>query len=761
MAPERASIPNSAEFFEALFDQSPVPHFVVDRNTLRFLAVNEATVARYGYTREEFREIDIYAIRPSEERERLRRSLTSGGVAPRRRELWTHQSKSGERFYVEITTHRIAYEGREAVLVAAVDVNERVLAGRELEASQKHFQRLANHAPVLIWLSDPQGNCTFMNGEWLSWRGVDVAEEMAGAWKRDIHPEDLDRCQSVVGAAFTRGSAYTIEYRMRNRTREYRWLLEHARPLHAADGRVESYLGTCTDVTPLKETERELARQREFFQTMLDRVPVMIIAEADGGELLFANRELERVLGWTADEIRTLGAKGESLSTFLYPDPEERLRAIEFSRRGSTDWGEFRPRVRDGRTIDMVWATVRLSDGTLVGIGQDVTTRNRLTDELRQAQRMESVGRLAGGIAHDFNNLLTALLGYTDIAVKRAAGNPAALESLEEIRKAGERAAALTGRLLAFSRKQVVTPRLLDLGGVVRGLTGMLRRLIGEDIVLEMSIEVGTPLVRADKAQMEQMLLNLVVNARDAMPRGGSLRIELRAADPSPDAGAPAGPGSGRVLLLVRDSGEGMSPDVKAHIFEPFYTTKPLGEGTGLGLATVYGIVRQAGATIEVESAPGAGSEFRILFPAAEGDVEDEPPPPEAVFGDGTETILLVEDDTAVRELTVEMLQLGGYKVVAAANGRDAIVLLERGIHVDLMISDLVMPGLNGWQVRELVGQTHPELPFIFMSGYAADDIARRGIQTEGAAFLAKPFRNEDLLHRVRTLLDRSQAARP
>ncbi|MEK7317002.1 MAG: PAS domain S-box protein [Candidatus Eisenbacteria bacterium] len=755
MQPPASGPHQTASLYQALFERSPVPLWVRDGETFKFLAVNDRAIERYGYSREEFLQLDIFAIRPPEEEAAVRRRISERGSVTLWREVYTHMTKSGERFFAEVTIHPITVDRREAFLVAAVDVTHRVLAERELRASQAHFRRMADQVPVAIWTCDLQGKCTFANREWLEWRGRTIEEECAGVWLRDMHPEDMERFEATLLDAIQKRTPYAIEYRMLNRHAEYREILESGRPFYAEDGSMEGFIGNCSDVTDMKRAESQLTRHRELLQTTLDAVPTMIEVIDPKGKLLFGNRELERVLGWSPAEIQAIQERGGSFSSLLYPDEKERLRAIEFSMLGAGTWIEFTPRVRDGRTINLTWATVRLSDGSVVGVGQDITAQKRLEDELRQSQRMESVGRLAGGVAHDFNNLLTALLGYTEIASRHAGDNSKLRESLTEIQRAGERAAALTSQLLALSRKQVVTPRVLDLSVVIQDMSGMFRRLIGEDILLRTEFEPALPPVRADLAQIEQILLNLVVNARDAMPRGGELRIALRSAA----AGDSIVPRCQHVFLEISDTGHGITPEVKRQIFEPFFTTKPVGEGTGLGLSTVYGIVRQMGGSIEVESEPGAGAMFRLTIPAAADAARAPETHVKSELPAGHETILLVEDDVMVRELTSEMLRLGGYRVIAAPNGGEAVAILKRGVAADLVVSDLVMPGLNGWQVREQAALTRPGLPFLFMSGYAGDDIARRGIQTEGVAFLPKPFRAEDLHRQVTALLEPLRAA--
>jgi nitrogen-specific signal transduction histidine kinase/ActR/RegA family two-component response regulator len=390
-------------------------------------------------------------------------------------------------------------------------------------------------------------------------------------------------------------------------------------------------------------------------------------------------------------------------------------------------------------------------------MAQDVTERHRLEEQLRQAQKMEAVGRLAGGIAHDFNNLLTVISGYTDFLLEMPLIPDPAQESLREVQKAAERAAALTRQLLAFSRRQVLVAVVLDLNAVVTRMDRMLHRLIGEDVQLVSVLAPDLGLVRADSGQIEQVLLNLAINARDAMPRGGQLSLETRNLDVDLTASGSHGdiPAGRYVVLTVRDNGCGMAESTRAQIFEPFFTTKGPGHGTGLGLATVYGIVKQSGGHIEVKSQLDAGTSFHIYLPRlTEAGVELTPIAPRGRAEGGTETLLLVEDEDSVRALVREVLRQEGYTVLAACNGREGIELCEQSNQpIDLVITDVVMPEMGG---RELVGRLatlQPGIKCLFMSGYTDDSLLRQGIQSEGASFLQKPFTPADLSRKVREAL--------
>jgi len=383
----------------------------------------------------------------------------------------------------------------------------------------------------------------------------------------------------------------------------------------------------------------------------------------------------------------------------------------------------------------------------MIGTVQDITDRRRLEEQLLQSQKMEAIGRLAGGVAHDFNNLLTAIIGYADLLARRVQGTPRLEHNVAEILEAAERAAGLTRQLLAFSRKQVLQPRVLSLNATVSEMENMLRRLIGEDIQLLTRLDAGLGQVRADPTQIEQVILNLAVNARDAMPRGGTLTVETGNADLE----------EGRfVMLAVSDTGVGMDAETRSRVFEPFFTTKEPGKGTGLGLAMVYGIVAQSGGTIRVSSEPGQGTTFRVRLPRVDEEVAVEGPRGAETPADGgTETVLVAEDEDGVRGLICEILQGLGYHVLEAPRPEAAIhTLAEGGPRVHLLLTDVVMPGMDGRQLAERLTALQPGLRVLYMSGYTGEAIAEHGVLDQGTQLLQKPFTPDALARKVREVLD-------
>ena len=393
------------------------------------------------------------------------------------------------------------------------------------------------------------------------------------------------------------------------------------------------------------------------------------------------------------------------------------------------------------------------------GISTDMTERIGLEDQLRQAQRMESVGRLAGGIAHDFNNLLTVIGGYGELVTRELPPSGALRRNVEEMTKAGKRAADLTRQLLAFSRRQMLTPTIFNINESVLGMTSMLRRLIGEDVELTLDLEPVLGRVRADKGQVEQVLVNLAVNARDAMPSGGVLTVRtanvlvdehstLRHSDL--DRGA-------YTSVVVEDSGTGIDESLLPKIFEPFFTTKEQGKGTGLGLSTVYGIVRQSGGAVTVASERGKGTTFSVYFPHVEEEESAPPAEPETAAPVGTETVLLVEDEAGVRNLVAIGLRSRGYTVIEASNGCDALASCEQSLEaIHLLVTDVIMPKMGGRELAERMQEVRPGLKVLFISGYTENGVVEKGVIKEGVSLLQKPFTTDALARKVREVLDES-----
>jgi len=528
----------------------------------------------------------------------------------------------------------------------------------------------------------------------------------------------------------------------------------------------KTIISVIRDASERRAAAEALHRSEERFRVAFATSPdSMNLTRLDDGICVAVNQGFTRVTGWTEADV--LGRS--SLDLGIWVDPADRQRLVDGLRAdGVVENLEARFRFKDGRIIlGLMSARIIVLDRIphILSVTRDITVmrqaeaeRNRLAEQLSQSQKLEAIGQLAGGMAHDFNNLLTVILSCAwTLKSELPAGQEQLLDDLLQIEEAGERARELTGQLLAFARKQPVVRSSVDLNRVVKASEKLLRRVLGEHISLQVALEPGLWWLLSDVGQLEQVILNLAINARDAMPDGGTLFLStsnMRSAAPGP-ASAPDTALGEFVRLLVRDTGTGMSPAVQDRLFEPFFTTKGAGRGTGLGLATVYGIVKQWGGFIRVESAPGAGSLFEIGFPRTQEAPASDSLHPDPLETGGTETILLVEDEPAVRRVAARALLGGGYRVLVAGSGHAALRLLEDEPQpIDLLVTDVIMPGMNGRVLASQLRSRGAATRVLFISGYALDLVGKEGMLANGEELLAKPFTAEGLLARVRAVLD-------
>lgn len=807
------TLTESERRFRDLFENSPDAIFVEDTNG-DVLDVNRAACRLHGLGREQLVGKNVLELVPAEERERVWRDFQRQ-MAGQQEQVESYSfGCDGRAVPVELRTRRIEYAGKAALLVHARDITERKRAEEALRVRERQqaavarlgqralvhtdIQALMDETVALVAATLEVEYCKVLEllpgGERLLLRaGVGWREGLVGRAtvdtgndsqaghtlqsKEPVLVEDLASERRFSGPPLLRehGVVSGMSVIIGDGQKPFGVLGAHTRSRRVFTVDDIHFMQTVANVLAeaieRKRAEQALREAEAKYRTLVEQLPAIVyIAEfGEHGRWHYVSPQIESVLGFTPLEWMT--DTGLWLKQ-MFPEDRQRVLAAEArcQETGEPFDAEYRIRARDGRVLWFRDGAVVVKDDAgqpvfLHGVMRDVTESKQLQEQLLQSQKMQSVGRLAGGVAHDFNNILTAITGYCELSLRRVVREDPLHRNIEQILKAAERAANLTRQLLAFSRKQTLQPKVFDLNTVVADMDKMLRRLIGEDIELHTLLARGIGRVKADPGQIEQVIMNLAVNARDAMPRGGCLTIET--ADITLDANyarqrSEVVPGP-YVMIAVTDTGTGMTEEVRAHLFEPFFTTKSQGQGTGLGLATCYGIIKQSGGHISVYTEAGKGTTFKVYLPRVEADLDAPAKADEASRPPvgGTESVLLVEDEPVLRELASFVLRELGYPVVEAANGLEALRLVDSqgDRRFDLVVTDVIMPQMGGKELADQLRARNHNAKVLFMSGYTEDAIVNHGVLEPGIAFLQKPFTPAELARKVRETLDRSPAA--
>jgi PAS domain S-box-containing protein len=679
-------------------------------------------------------------------------------------ELRLHQARDRERERAHGVTERD--RAIEELRASETSITDRRAVEEELRASEARYRRIVEETNEGVWLIDAERRTQFVNARLAEIFGYPAADLLGKkATELAAAPPTAEAVEYF--ARLEQGQAGQLEYAFRKQDGATCWVSLATTPLLDAHGKYEGALAMVTDISE----RREASELRERIAAVVESSSDAISSCTLDGKILSWNQGAERLYGYTASEVigklpPSIRGEGELASLLARVAEGERLQEVDAVRRR-----------KDGTTVvvSLTVSPMRAADGAVIGaaiISRDVSERRRAEkaesslrmaeEQLRQAQKLEALGQLAGGVAHDFNNLLSVMLGYTSILMDDLPKTDPAHADVHEIHEAGVRATELTRQLLAFSRRQLLSPRVIDVDVVIARVERMLRRTLGEDIQLLLTRTGERLTVNADPGQLEQVLLNLALNARDAMPGGGRLTVETSHVDLTEEEASRMGLAPGTfVSITVTDNGVGMDEATRERIFEPFFTTKELGKGTGLGLSTVFGIVKQSDGHVLVRSTPREGTSFQLLLPATDAPAEgvSAPPPASEQPARTDETVLLVEDEDQVRALARNILRRAGYKVLEAANGGEALLIAEQHDGpLDVMITDVVMPRMGGHRLALRLQELRPTMKVLYMSGYTDDTMLQHGIKLGELAFLAKPFTPMSLTRKLREVLEAKPA---
>ena len=746
-------------------DSASVATYWIEPNA-NFLYVNDAACNALGYTKSELLTMNVHDIGPEFPTEvwpahwkdlQERKSFTI---------LTTHLTKNGHIFPVEINVNYVEFDDKEYNVAFATDITERMKTEEALRESEERYRRLTENAADLIWRINPDGQVLYVNSTVTQMLGYSVKEALEMTMEQYFSPASVISSEKAADEALASDPVrtnYQTEFEYRHKDGHYVPCEANVTIIMGENGQPLYFEGISRDITERKKADEKIHLQALVLDQISDHVAITDL----NGVLTYVNQAQERIFHRNGKELigRTTEAYGE--------DPKHGATQKEILEKTLKDgsWhGEVVNKKPDGTSVVMNCRTEVIADKNdeplcLVGISTDITEKKKtekakkqLEFQLQQAQKMESVGRLAGGVAHDFNNLLTGITGNIQLAQMDLGTDDPIYETLGEINDAADRAADLTRQLLAFSRKQIIEPKVINLNDLIKNMYKMLGRIIGEDIEIKFTPTKRLGQIKADPGQVEQIITNLSVNARDAMPNGGKLTIETTNVSLDEDYCNlhPHVKQGEYVRLVVSDNGEGMDQETQNNIFDPFFTTKEEGQGTGLGLATVYGIVKQHDGHIEVYSEIGEGTTFKVYFPLIREKAEAiTRTSPLKDLPHGTETVFIVEDESMVRNIAIKILTRLGYKVMSADDGTHALATIhDKAVSIDLLLTDIVMPKMNGRELAEKLQKEYPEMKVLFSSGYTEDVIAHHGVLEEGLSFIGKPYTPQALAKKVREVLD-------
>jgi two-component system, cell cycle sensor histidine kinase and response regulator CckA len=749
--------------FRTLVDRVNDSIEVIDPETGRFLDINEKACTDLGYTREEMLSLSVMDVDPTQDATEFK---------ARKEKLWdsgalmvesTNRRKDGTVFPVEVNMKWVWLD-RDYIVAVVRDITERKKTEAALRESEYQFADLVNNIDGIVWEADPKTHvANFISFQAQRILGYPSADWMGSRtfWLDHLHPEDRETALKHYADCKERGEAMDFEYRMIASDGRIVWIHDFVSVV-MENGKPATMRGVMVDVTERRTAEAEIRKREDRFRLLIENASDIVTVINGEGIIRFQSPSVTRILGYQPEEMVS-----RSAFDFLHPDDTTRVVSTvksAFANAGLPISVEYRYRHSDGtwRYLQSIGRSIagEAPDGFMILNSRDISETRKLEEQFRQSQKMEAIGQLAGGVAHDLNNILTVVHMQLDMLKHGDPLTAIQADSVLDIEKASRRAADLTRQLLMFSRRQAAMKHDIDLNAVVTNITKMLQRIVGEDVAMHISYAPQPLPVHADSGMLDQILLNLAVNSRDAMPVGGKIVIETSVAEF--DEFAVAQKPNARVgrfaCLSVSDTGKGIPPEILPRIFEPFFTTKDIGKGTGLGLATVFGIVQQHNGWIGAYSEVGKGTTFRVYMPLQK-EAEEVVAETTFVAKGGSETILLVEDEQSLRVLVRNVLTRLGYRVLEATTGLTAVeVWKEHRNDIKLLLTDLVMPdGMTGKQLAEVLVHENPNLKVIYTSGYSRD-IAGQGFPLQdGVNFLSKPFQAAKLAQTVRNSLDASE----